>query len=225
MSIGWKESRTFFAREESSSMYQEKLNFRTVATRSCLTTSISAIVWKQKKKKILKNDCAQHNELGVSFVGQVWNTWVSAFFLLWAFCFFFARPRGFGEKKVTRNIEKKAHGLIVILLLVSRLKLLHGKHMRSSCRFTRNMPQGSAPVHPFSSENKPVTTNAGKTPVIIDHQTSFSWACDGAGRKQRKRKNNQERIIMHVPKWKTSRSCVCLYTRVPDVLVEIFAGT
>ena len=26
----------------------------------------------------------------------------------------------------------------------------------------------SAPVHPFSSDNKPVTTNAGKTAMIID---------------------------------------------------------
>ena len=32
-------------------------------------------------------------------------------FFLWTFCFFSARPRRFGEKKVTRNIEKKAHGL------------------------------------------------------------------------------------------------------------------
>ena len=38
--------------------------------------------------------------------------WASAFFFLWTFCFFSARPRRFGEKKVTRNIEKKAHGLI-----------------------------------------------------------------------------------------------------------------
>ena len=40
-----------------------------------------------------------------------WTLNQSVFFL-WAFCFFFfARPRRFGEKKVTRNIEKKAHGL------------------------------------------------------------------------------------------------------------------
>ena len=32
-------------------------------------------------------------------------------FFLWTFVFSFARPRRFGEKKVTRNIEKKAHGL------------------------------------------------------------------------------------------------------------------
>ena len=28
-------------------------------------------------------------------------------FFLWTFCFYSARPRRFGEKKVTRNIEKK----------------------------------------------------------------------------------------------------------------------
>ena len=58
-----------------------------------------------------ENDHAQHNELRVSFVGQVdWNTEPASFFF-GHFVFFFARPRRFGEKKVTRNIEKKAHGL------------------------------------------------------------------------------------------------------------------
>ena len=53
-------------------------------------------------------------ELGESFVGQVdWNTEPVRFFFLWTICFFSARPRRFGEKKVTRNIEKKAHGLIL----------------------------------------------------------------------------------------------------------------
>ena len=37
--------------------------------------------------------------------------------------FFSARPRRFGEKKVTRNIEKKAHGLRqAVLHLCPRLK-------------------------------------------------------------------------------------------------------
>ena len=49
--------------------YQEKLNFRIVATGSCLTTSISS--FGNKQKILLKNNCAQHNELGVSFVVQV----------------------------------------------------------------------------------------------------------------------------------------------------------
>ena len=69
------------------------------------------IVWKQKKKLKKKNDCAQRNDLGVSLVGQVdWNTEPVCFFSL-DILFFSARPRRFGEKKVTRNIEKKAHGL------------------------------------------------------------------------------------------------------------------
>ena len=55
-----------------------------------------------------KNDCAQHNKFGMSFVSQVVSD-TEPFFFLWAF--FFVRPRRFGEKKVTRNIEKKAHGL------------------------------------------------------------------------------------------------------------------
>ena len=49
--------------------------------------------------------------VGASFVGQVvWNTEPVRFFSL-DILFFSARPRRFGEKKVTRNIEKKAHGL------------------------------------------------------------------------------------------------------------------
>ena len=74
----------------------------------------------------------------------------------------------------------------------------------------------------------PVTTNQWQQTLqgCYDHrchQTSLSswWR----GKKAKERKNNQERIIMHVRKWKTSRSCDCLYTIVPDVLVEIFAGT
>ena len=89
-----------------------------------------------------------------------------------------------------------------------------------------NHAQGSAPVHPFSSENKPVTTNAGKTPMIIDViKRHFPELVMAREESKENAKNNQERMIMHVPKWKTSRSCDCLYTRVPDVLVEIFAGT
>ena len=56
-----------------------------------------------------KNDCAQH-KFGMSFliVGQVvWDT-EPVFFFLWVFCFFFARPRRFGEKKVTRNMAQKS---------------------------------------------------------------------------------------------------------------------
>ena len=37
--------------------------------------------------------------------------WASAFFFLWTFCFFPRAPIGLVKKKVTRNIEKKAHGL------------------------------------------------------------------------------------------------------------------
>ena len=49
----------------------------------------------------------------MSFVGQVvWNTEQGLFFSLDILLFFFTRPRRFGEKKVTRNIEKKAHCLI-----------------------------------------------------------------------------------------------------------------
>ena len=57
------------------------------------------------------NNCAQHNKFGMSFVGQVvWDTEPVFFFSL-GILFFSARPRRFGEKKATRNIEKKAHGL------------------------------------------------------------------------------------------------------------------
>ena len=58
-----------------------------------------------------KNDCAQHNKFGMSFVGQVVSDTEPVFFFFGHFVFFFAHPRRFGEKKVTRNIEKKAHGL------------------------------------------------------------------------------------------------------------------
>ena len=39
-----------------------------------------------------------------------------------------------------------------------------------------------------------------------NHQTSLSRARDGTGRKKRNRRNDQKRMILHVPKWKTSRS-------------------
>ena len=54
-----------------------------------------------------KNDCAQHNKFGMSFVGQVVLD-TEPFFSL-GILFFSARPRRFGEKKVTRN--KGATGL------------------------------------------------------------------------------------------------------------------
>ena len=57
----------------------------------------------------------KHNELGASFVGQVvWNTVSQCVFFFFGHFVFFARPRRFGEKKVTRNIDKKAHGLILV---------------------------------------------------------------------------------------------------------------
>ena len=83
-----------------------------MATGSCLTLSSFGNKKLKKKKKKKKNDHAQHNELRVSFVGQMdWNTEPVLFFFFGHFVFFSARPRRFGEKKVTRNIEKKAHGL------------------------------------------------------------------------------------------------------------------
>ena len=73
----------FFAREESYT--GKKSNFRTMATGSCLT--LSSFGNKKLRKK--KNDCAQHNELGVSFVGQVvWNTEPVRFFFFGHFVFF-----------------------------------------------------------------------------------------------------------------------------------------
>ena len=52
----------------------KKSNFRTVATGSCLTFKYHRLEIKKKLRKE-KNDCAQHNEQGASFVGQVvWNT-------------------------------------------------------------------------------------------------------------------------------------------------------
>ena len=91
-------------------MYQEKSNFRTVATGSCLTLSfgnkIIIII-------IKKNDCAQHNELGVSFVSQVvWNTEPVRFFFffLWTFCIFPRARVGLVKKKRDEKHRKKAHG-------------------------------------------------------------------------------------------------------------------
>ena len=55
-----------------------------------------------------KNDCAQHNKFGMSFVGQVVSDTEPFFFSLGILYVFFAHPRRFGEKTVTR---KKAHGL------------------------------------------------------------------------------------------------------------------
>ena len=76
----------------------------------CLTTSISSF---GNNKFFLKNDCAQHNELGVSFVGQVvWNT-EPIFFFFEHFVFFSRARVGLVKKKVRRNIENKAHGLIL----------------------------------------------------------------------------------------------------------------
>ena len=106
IAIGATESKTFFHREERSCT-GKSLTF--VVTASCFT--LSSFGNKTKKKK-LKNDHAQHNELGVSFVDQVvWNTQPVRFFFLWTFCFFSRARVGLVKKKVTRNIEKKAHGL------------------------------------------------------------------------------------------------------------------
>ena len=102
MNVSVEDSSTFFAREERSSTGKSQTF---VVTGSC-------ILYHCLVKHKQNNDCAQHNKFGMSFVGQVvWDT-EPVFFFLWAFCFFSARPRRFGEKKVTRNIEKKAHGLM-----------------------------------------------------------------------------------------------------------------
>ena len=59
------------------------------------------------------NNCAQHNELGVSLVFQVvWKTEpVRFFFFFWHFSFFPRARVGLVKKEVTSNIEKKAQGL------------------------------------------------------------------------------------------------------------------
>ena len=101
MNVSVEDSSTFFAREERSSTRKSQTF---VATGRCLTLSLFG-------KNNQKNDCAQHNKFGMSFVGQVvWDTEPGFFFSL-GILFFYSRPRRFGEKKVTRNIEKKAHGL------------------------------------------------------------------------------------------------------------------
>ena len=68
---------------------------------------------------------------------------------------------------------------------------------------------------------------ARETATIIDviKRRSLSRARDGTGRTKRKGRNAQKRMVMHVPKQKTSRSSSFDCIRVPDVLVKIFAGT
>ena len=88
----------------------KKSNFHTLATGSCLTLSSFGNKKKLRKKEWVRS--TQWATIGASFVGQVvWNTEPVRFFSLGHFVFFPAHPRRFGEKKVTRNIEKKAHGL------------------------------------------------------------------------------------------------------------------
>ena len=62
----------------------------------------------KESDKVIKNDCAQRNKLGMSVVGHVvWDT-EPVFFILWAFCFYSARPRRFGEKKSDEKHRKKS---------------------------------------------------------------------------------------------------------------------
>ena len=84
-----EDSSSFFAREERSSTRKSQTF---VATGSCLTLSLFG----EKQK----NDCAQHNKFGMSFVGQVvLDTEPLFFFSLGILFVFSARPRRFGEKK------------------------------------------------------------------------------------------------------------------------------
>ena len=48
---------------------------------------------------------------------------------------------------------------------------------------------------------------------------------DGTGRKKRKGRNDQQGVIGMFQSGKHHAVCDCIYTRVPDVMVEIFAGT
>ena len=83
LNVSVEDSSTFFARGERSST---KKSQTFVATGSCLFYHCLA---KHKQK----NDCAQHNKFGMSFVGQVvWDTaWASVFFSF-GILFFFRAP-------------------------------------------------------------------------------------------------------------------------------------
>ena len=66
-----------------------------------------------------------------------------------------------------------------------------------------NMPYGAARVHPLSGKNK-VYVFLARTSISLN---VLSQAREGTGlRKKRKGINDQKRMVMHVPKWKTSCS-------------------
>ena len=54
-----------------------------------------------------KNDCVQHNKIGMSFVGQVVSDTEPVFFFFGHFVFS-ACPRRFGEKKSDEKHRKKS---------------------------------------------------------------------------------------------------------------------
>ena len=90
MNVSVEDSSTFFACEERSST-RKSPTF--VATGSCLTLSLCG------KKNKPKNDCAQHNKFGMSFVGHVvWDT-EPVFFVFCHFVFFPLARVGLLKKK------------------------------------------------------------------------------------------------------------------------------
>ena len=98
MNVSVEDMSTFFASEERSS---------TRKNQTFVATGLTLSLFGKKNKQ--KNDCTQHNKFGMSFVGQVvWDTEPVFFFFLWAFCFFSARPRRFGEKKSDEKHRKKS---------------------------------------------------------------------------------------------------------------------
>ena len=113
MLIGWKESRTFFNINRClrrKVKYQEKFNKLPYRGDWKLFTGISSFGNKQNffKRMTALNTMSLVCHLSVRWFGTLSKC---VFFSL-DILFFSARPRRFGEKKVTRNIEKKAHGLM-----------------------------------------------------------------------------------------------------------------
>ena len=106
MFVGWKESKTFFACEES---YREKVK---LPYRGDWKLFYFIIVWKKKIKKKKEWLRSTHWARCVICRSGGLEHWASAFFFSLDILFFFPRARiGLVKKKVTRNIEKKAHGL------------------------------------------------------------------------------------------------------------------
>ena len=78
----------------------KKSNFSTVATGSCSTLSSFGNKKLRKKKEWL---CSTQWARCVICRSGGLEHWASAFFFLWTFCIFSARPRRFGEKKKWRE--------------------------------------------------------------------------------------------------------------------------